>query len=333
MYKKLSVIVPAYNVGPYITRCIDSILAQPYRPLEIIVVNDGSTDNTASELEKYQNKPQIHIYTKPNGGLSDARNFGLKFITGNYVTFVDSDDYLSPETYTPQTITKMDNTDILVFPYKMVNQKGDTLRIPPIGPSHKILTQDKILSNYILTKNYSVCNKIFNACLFQKEKFPINRYFEDFAFTIKILPSVKSMIITDKGMYNYIQDNSGSITKSTNVKAIEDMQIHSKEWFSCIQTMGYQNKTIICLLKINILLTILRWTILSTEKILPPYFTTMSKSISFHELNKCKNYGYISSFRWTIIFTLKIIGAKLFIQLMKFIPKNRVYAAMYQNNL
>ena len=59
----------------------------------------------------------------------------------------------------------------------------------------------------------------------------------------------------------------------------------------------------------------------------------MSKSISFHELNKCKNYGYISSFRWTIIFTLKIIGAKLFIQLMKFIPKNRVYAAMYQNNL
>ena len=89
----ITIIVPAYNVEKYIDRCINSIINQSYQNLQVIIVNDGSTDNTWEKCQRYEDK-RIEIYKKENGGLSDARNYGLKFAKGEYVAFVDSDDWI-----------------------------------------------------------------------------------------------------------------------------------------------------------------------------------------------------------------------------------------------
>lgn len=90
----ISIIVPVYNVEPFISECINSILIQSYKNFELILVNDGSTDNSPTICEQYASKDKrIKVIHKANGGLSDARNWGLKFSSGEYVVFLDSDDY------------------------------------------------------------------------------------------------------------------------------------------------------------------------------------------------------------------------------------------------
>ena len=99
--KKLSVIVPVYRVEPYLAKCLDSILAQDVPDMEILVVDDGSPDQCYAIMEDYAQRypAQVRIFRKPNGGLSDARNFGLARAEGDYIAFVDSDDYLAPGMY------------------------------------------------------------------------------------------------------------------------------------------------------------------------------------------------------------------------------------------
>ena len=92
---KISVIVPVYNVSEYVDDCLDSLIRQTLKEIEIIVVNDGSTDNSQYIIDAYAKKyPNIKVYQKPNGGLSDTRNFGIQLATGEYITFVDGDDYV-----------------------------------------------------------------------------------------------------------------------------------------------------------------------------------------------------------------------------------------------
>ena len=93
---KISVIVPVYNVENYLIKCLESLVYQTLKDIELICVNDGSTDGSLSILEDYQKRfSQVKVYTKSNGGLSDARNYGLKHAVGEYIAFVDSDDYVS----------------------------------------------------------------------------------------------------------------------------------------------------------------------------------------------------------------------------------------------
>ena len=90
----ISIVIPAYNVEKYIDRCIKSVLDQTYNNLQIIIVNDGSTDSTLEKCQKYRDH-RIEVYSKQNGGLSDARNYGIQFAEGKYIAFVDSDDWLA----------------------------------------------------------------------------------------------------------------------------------------------------------------------------------------------------------------------------------------------
>src|SRR5699024_3815218 len=94
MSEKVTVIVPVYNVEDYLEKCIDSLLNQTYKNLEIILVNDGSTDDSANICDRYSHQDErVKVFHRNNGGLSDARNAGLKNVTGDYITFIDSDDY------------------------------------------------------------------------------------------------------------------------------------------------------------------------------------------------------------------------------------------------
>ena len=127
-YPKISVIVPIYNVEKYLEKCLGSIINQTYKNLEIICVNDGSTDNSLEILKKYSNQDsRIIIIDKKNGGLSSARNEGLKIATGEFIGFVDSDDYIESNTYEECILKfKEDITiDMVCFSFKFVYENSE----------------------------------------------------------------------------------------------------------------------------------------------------------------------------------------------------------------
>ena len=120
--KLVSVIIPAYNIEDYIGRCLDSVLSQTYKNLEILVVDDGSSDCTGEILDDYEKKDQrIRVIHKENGGVSSARNIGIEAATGDYIGFVDGDDLMEPEMYkTLVNLLKEENADIAHCGYQMV---------------------------------------------------------------------------------------------------------------------------------------------------------------------------------------------------------------------
>lgn len=217
MYK-LTVIVPAYNVEKYIEKCLESLVNQTYRDLEILVVNDGSTDNTKKIIEKYEKKSEnLKLLNKENGGLSSARNFGLQNTETKYVAFVDGDDYLELNAY--EIIMKKveeEKADIgiynlkKIYPNKIVNSKL----------SKRIYYKKDFLKQLFSKSKETdviVCNKIFRMDIIIKNRiyFENKAYFEDTGFIFRYLYFVKKISLLDLPLYNYIQHNN-SITKKFN---------------------------------------------------------------------------------------------------------------------
>src|SRR5574344_1021790 len=126
---KISVIVPIYNVEKQLRKCIDSLINQQLKDVQIILVNDGSTDNSAEIAKEYANRYEnkIIFLNKENGGLSDARNYGIKYAQGDYISFVDSDDYITPNLYNDLIAYTVENYDVIKFKFSSVNEAGDTL--------------------------------------------------------------------------------------------------------------------------------------------------------------------------------------------------------------
>lgn len=127
---KISVIVPVYNTEKYIEKCLQSIINQTIQDFEIIVVDDGSTDNSANiikEIIENNKNIQIKYYKKENGGLSDARNYGVKFATGKYISFIDSDDYIEKNLFESLEKYINDNIDLIKFKMQTVDEKGNLI--------------------------------------------------------------------------------------------------------------------------------------------------------------------------------------------------------------
>ena len=126
--ERISVIVPIYNTEKYLARCIESILCQTYTNLEIILVDDGSTDKSGDICDFYARKDnRVKVVHKKNGGLSDARNYGLKYATGEYISFVDSDDYITENLYTDLLPYMEQKYDMIKFKIAKVDEQGNVL--------------------------------------------------------------------------------------------------------------------------------------------------------------------------------------------------------------
>ena len=216
MYK-LTVIVAAYNVEKYIEKCLESLLNQTYKNLEILVVNDGSTDNTKQIIEKYEKKSEnLKLLNKENGGLSSARNFGLQNTETEYVTFVDGDDYLELNTY--EVIMKKveeEKTDLGIFNFKKVySQKIINSKL-----DEKVYIKNFL--KYLFSKSTEtdivVWNKVFKADIILKNQiyFENRAYFEDTGFIFRYLYFVEKVSLVEVPLYNYIQ-RENSITKKFN---------------------------------------------------------------------------------------------------------------------
>lgn len=210
---KVSIVVPCYNVMDYVERCIDSIVNQTYENIEIILVNDGSTDDTLKILEKYESLENIKIIDQLNGGLSKARNVGIENSLGDAIFFVDSDDWINLETINNLVENmSMNDSDISVcgITYHTSKAKRD------VGVNKEILlTGPEAVEAYYYKKNNMepmVWNKLYKRELFEDLRFEEGKIHEDKYFTPKVLYKSKNVSFIPYSGYNYFDDRADSIT-------------------------------------------------------------------------------------------------------------------------
>ena len=212
---RLSVIVPVYNVEKYLKKCLTSLVNQTMDNIEILVVNDGSPDNSEKIIQEYAKKyKNIKALKKENGGLSSARNYGLKYATGEYVTFVDSDDWIKEEMYEKMYLkAKEKDFDIV------------TSDINYVYPDHEEVVytdpkEDTFDIKKVFIKLYpTVCTKIFKRELFTDNnlEFKSGVWYEDVEMMYRLLPYVKSIGVVHIPFYQYLQREQ-SITNTVSPK-------------------------------------------------------------------------------------------------------------------
>lgn len=225
MQSTISVIVPVYNTAPWLRKCLDSICTQNYRHLEILCVNDGSTDNSAEILAEYARKDErIKIYTQPNAGLSAARNTGLEHATGEWVTGVDSDDYLYPDAYQEALAYCREGIDMLFFGVQKVDEEGAPLntgnyfKLPPPGEYEMTPGLAKQL-------NVCFCSKLWRRSLIEELglRFPVGLVHEDEAMYCTASPFVKRIAICRHVSYAYME-RANSIINRSDIDKIQRVQ-------------------------------------------------------------------------------------------------------------
>ncbi len=213
---KLSVVVPCYNVSEYLEKCVKSIIDNKIDNMEIILVNDGSKDNTLEIIRKLERKyKNIRVVDKKNGGLSDARNAGLKEASGEYVAFIDSDDTINKKMFGEMLLkAETGDFDIITCGTKMIYEDHE-LDVGP-GYNHDLIGKEAI-KEQMYDFYPAACNKIYKRKLLQDIKFKKDIYYEDVEFIYRLLPNVNNIGVVDGYYYEYLQ-REGSITYTYNDK-------------------------------------------------------------------------------------------------------------------
>lgn len=213
---KVSVIVPVYNVSGYIEACVDSLLSQTYQDMEIILVNDGSTDDSGEIIRRYAaSDPRILAFDKPNGGLSDARNYGLERSGGELIAFVDGDDELEPDTLSENVLYFEENSLLDALQYPIIDFFGTPRAAKRVFDDIVLTGGEEIIPNWFANNliSYSVCNKLFRKSSIDRFRFRKNVIFEDAFFCRDIAPDIRHFRLTGKGGYCY-RSRENSITSS-----------------------------------------------------------------------------------------------------------------------
>ena len=224
----ISIIVPIYRVEKYLKKCVDSILAQTYKNFELILVDDGSPDNCPAICDEYaEQDDRVVVVHKKNGGLSDARNAGLDIAKGEYIGFVDSDDYISPIMYeTLMNRIMSDQSDIVICEYICVNESGE--RIDNNKACRKIQSRCYLQNDFIneivvlYGDSYLIAwDKLYRKEIFNSLRFPIGKLHED-AFTFHHIVEKCSKISYIRNRLYYYRIREGSImTKKFDVRRLD----------------------------------------------------------------------------------------------------------------
>ena len=222
---KISVIVPMYKVEKYLRKCVDSILAQTYQNLEVILVDDGSPDGCPAICDEYAKKDKrVKVIHKLNGGLSDARNAGLDIATGEYIGFVDSDDYIVPNMYEElyNAIKKYD-CDLAVSDRMMVDEQGNVVHHGE--DSHKaVVVKDNVESvlfdDRFAHKTVPAWNKLYARHIFDTLRYPKGRVYEDLWISLDVYRNAKKgVVLLEDRLYVYLLSNN-SITRAKPTRRI-----------------------------------------------------------------------------------------------------------------
>lgn len=229
MNKCVSIIIPVYNVEKYIEQCINSIIRQNYNNIEIIIINDGSTDNSKNIIEKYKNIDERIIYIEQsNKGVSVARNEALKISTGDYILFVDPDDYLSDKTI-EKFVKEMNesNADIIIGSYTKVFDdeiKGNDCICTFNMDENRIYSGNEVCKMMLEAKVEGIlCNKMFRRELLVKYNFTFeeNRCIEDWYPVFNHISNINKVKFINDSIYNYRQRSGSSVNKVNEKKLID----------------------------------------------------------------------------------------------------------------
>lgn len=235
----VSIVVPIYNVEQYLEKCVESICRQTYENLEIILVNDGSPDQCGQMCEEYAKKDnRIKVIHKKNGGLSDARNSGVKLATGKYLLFVDSDDYIAKDLVEKTvTVAEKNNCDMVLYDYYYVEPDNVEIR-STIVPANKVISLEQ--EHTLLLAATSACAKLFNREFYVKANcpFPQGIYFEDLATTSIFFMRAKRVFYLKEPLYYYINRENSIMTGKNFEKSSHDKLVALEHILSAYKKEG-----------------------------------------------------------------------------------------------
>ena len=220
---KVSLIIPVYNVENYIEKCLNSVVNQTLKDMEVIIVNDGSKDSSKQKIEKYLKKyPRIKYLEKENGGLSDARNYGMQYATGEYIAFLDSDDYVEETMYEEMyNVAQKEAADMVEcnFIWEYPDKKREDIGAV-YNSKREMIEKARVVA----------WNKLIKRELLEKTgvKFPIGLRYEDVEFFYKLVPYLEKVSFVKKCFVHYIQ-RGNSIANTQNIR--------TKEIFTVLQNV------------------------------------------------------------------------------------------------
>lgn len=231
----ITIIVPVYNVEGYLMRCLDSIVKQTYKHLEIILVNDGSSDSSGEICRTYQKKDsRIVLIDKDNGGLSEARNYGLARARGDYITFVDSDDYIHGDyVRSLYCLLKDYHADISIVGARRVY---DTQANTQESRQSRILclTGEEALKNMLYQRKIinNAWGKMYAKQLFDSVRFPVGRLYEDLGTLYKLFYKSRRVALSSERLYYYYQRKDSIMNREFSMKNMDRIVISGEimEW-------------------------------------------------------------------------------------------------------
>lgn len=243
MNELISVIISVYNVEKYVQNCVDSVINQTYQNLEIIIVDDGSTDSSGRICDDMaKSDHRIAVYHKSNGGLSSARNYGMSKAKGDFYAFVDSDDAIHKDFFSVMMEAQhQTNADIVSVGMSLFYDLDELQSFHKLNSEYsiKVLKVDEILSEYFFPINckayifHGLCMKVYKKALFSDIKFPEARFHEDLFVTYRLLDKATVFAYVDAPYYFYFQSNIGSIMNNYRTKNFFD------ECDACSEMISY----------------------------------------------------------------------------------------------
>ena len=228
MSRLVSLIVPVYKVEQYLKRCMDSVLNQTYKNIEVILVNDGSPDNCPALCDEYAKiDSRVRVIHKENGGLSSARNVALDSVKGDYIFFVDSDDWLALDTLEVLNEYLEEDYDMISFQRtylteEKVVEKGEK------NPKDMDVSQ-YIDASFLGRYDFFVTTKIFKTEVFNNIRFLEGRNYEDLEIMHRLFLNMKKVVGLDYFLYYYWKGNEGAITNTITMKNIKDHYLSANE--------------------------------------------------------------------------------------------------------
>lgn len=241
----ISIIVPVYNVEKYLKKCVDSILAQNFCDIEVLLVDDGSTDLCPELCDDYVRQDErVRVIHKKNGGLSDARNAGIDAAKGDLLAFVDGDDYIAPQMFDVlyENIIQTD-ADISVCDFIRVKENDIVL----INDTNNIRTSDyPYFLNDLFESSVKVVltvawNKLYKKAVFDGVRYPVGRYHEDEAVIHRLLVNCSKIVYTDSALYYYVQ-HQGSIMSLAIEKRVPDYFFSISDRISFLEEKGFHEE-------------------------------------------------------------------------------------------
>mgnify|MGYP005760733807 CR=1 FL=1 len=234
----LSVIVPVYNVEPYLSRCVDSILSQSFTNLELILVDDGSTDRSGNICDEWAIKDhRVKVFHKPNAGVNTARNKGLDIAHGDYITFVDGDDFIKPDTFSRaiELLEQNDEIDILQYPEIHVHDNKETLW-NGYPQNHLLISNNREKIKALIGSTPIIpgglCGKVYRENVWENLRLRGDmRFCEDMIIMPDLFEHCRSIACINEGGYCYVM-RTGSATKSTYTpeKCLDVSRLKMKLW-------------------------------------------------------------------------------------------------------